>query len=153
MYSQRNEETYILRYFEKQMGRFLDIGAFDGKTFSNTRQLALNGWGGVCVEPCPSVIGALESLYKDNKKIKIIKKGIGKEKGVLPFYDFYGDAIGTFDKKHALLWEKKAKRKWIELQVPVIAVNDLFEQVGFNFDFINIDTEGWSLEILKLIPF
>jgi len=153
MFSQRDEEKYILRFFKGGQGRFLDIGAYDGKTFSNTHQLALQGWGGVCIEPSPSVTGPLEKLYWNNNKIKILKVGIGVKRGTFPFYNFYGDAVGTFDIEHAKLWSEKGKRKWIEIQVEVITVDDLFSHIDYNFHFVNIDAEGWSFAILQNLPF
>ena len=54
LYSQNNEQTYILEAFaEKSDGRFLDIGAYDAKLLSNTRALYERGWSGVMVEPSP----------------------------------------------------------------------------------------------------
>jgi len=153
MYSQRDEEKYIVKFFKGKQGRFLDIGAYDGKTFSNTYQLALQNWGGVCVEPSPSLHKPLEDLYGKNEKIKIIKTGVGPKHGIFPFYNFYGDAIGSFDKTHAKLWEEKGKRKWKEMMIEVITVEELFTQIGFDFDFVNIDTEGWSWAILQEFPF
>jgi len=157
MFSQRNEEKYILQFFKNlqglPQGRFLDIGAYDGKTFSNTHQLALQGWGGVCVEASPSLYQSLHNLYDSNPKIQIVEIGIGMKRGILPFYDFYGDAIGTFDKKHALLWEKKGSCEYEVIPVSVITVKDLLEQVGYDFDFLNLDIEGWSFQVLKLFPF
>lgn len=50
-YSQNKEQTIILKYFEGQLGYFLDIGGNDGETLSNTRALAQLGWRGVLVEP------------------------------------------------------------------------------------------------------
>jgi len=72
MFSQRDEETYILEHFKGSTGTFLDLGAYDGVMFSNTRQLALNGWCGVCVEPSPTVLPKLLELYKDSDKIKVL---------------------------------------------------------------------------------
>ncbi len=153
MYSQRNEEKYIIGFFKGyKTGRFLDIGAYDGKTFSNTRQLALQGWRGVLVEPSPSVTGALEKLYEDNNRFEILKVGIGKKDGIFPFYNFDGDAIGSFDKKHADFWAIKA-RPYKIIQIEVISVETLFERVGFDFDFINIDVEGWSVQLLSVLDF
>lgn len=153
MFSQRDEEKYIVKYFKQHgfenHGRFLDIGAYDGVTFSNTRQLALQGWGGVLVEPSPSLTGVLEKLYWNNSKIKIIEVGIGLKRGILPFYDFYGDAVGTFDIAHAKLWTQNGKRKWEKKNVEVITVKDLLSHVGYDFDFINIDAEGWSVDLLS----
>jgi len=57
MFSQNDEEKHIVRFFRDKIdkGSFLDIGAYNGKAFSNTHRLALNGWSGVCLEPSPSV--------------------------------------------------------------------------------------------------
>ncbi len=53
MYSQNDEERVILELVGDGKGRFLDIGAFDGVMFSNTRALVERGWCGICVEPNP----------------------------------------------------------------------------------------------------
>jgi len=53
MYSQNNEEQIILNYLGDSTGHFLDIGAFDGITFSNTYELVKRGWTGVMVEASP----------------------------------------------------------------------------------------------------
>jgi hypothetical protein len=51
MHSQNDEERHILDAFrEGPEGNFLDIGAYDRITLSNTYCLALKGWSGVCVE-------------------------------------------------------------------------------------------------------
>lgn len=157
MFSQRDEEKYIIEFFKSRVsntsGRFLDIGAYDGKTFSTTRQLARNGWGGVLVEPCPQVLHSLKKLYGDDFRYKIITKGVGLQRGIFTFYNFYGDAVGSFDRTHAELWAEKGKRKWKEIQVEVITVEDLFSEIGYKFDFLNLDIEGWSLDVLAEIPF
>jgi len=153
MFSQRDEEKYIIDFFKGFTGRFLDIGAWDGKTFSNTYQLALQGWGGVCVEPSPSVHAALDGLYAGNSKIQISKVGVGLSSGFLPFYDFAGDAIGSFDKEHVTLWEEKGVRKPTEILARVVTIGELLEEFGYDFNFINIDAEGWSVQILDVLPF
>ena len=154
MYSQRDEEKHIIQYFRgKKNARFLDIGAYDGHTFSNTRRLAECGWGGVLVEPCPTVQHSLISHYGENSKFQIIEKGIGVEAGVSTFYNFCGDAVGTFNLDHAILWEEKGKRKWEEMQIEVITPAMLFSMIGYDFDFLNLDIEGWTLEVLEEIPF
>ena len=69
MFTQRDEEKYILEFFKGNTGRFLDIGAANGECFSTTRALALLGWSGVCVEPSPTVLPALRTLYAGNPKV------------------------------------------------------------------------------------
>jgi FkbM family methyltransferase len=154
MYSQRDEEKWILEFFNKYVGRFLDIGAYDGKTFSTTRALAEKGWGGVLVDPEPAVQKSLQQLYGGQHKYRIMPIGVGVKSGLLPFYSFYGDAIGSFDFAHAELWrcEKKA-RHWKEIKLPVLSVEEFFKDVGYEFDFLNLDIEGWSVEVLAEIDF
>lgn len=52
-FSQNREQRIILDFFGAHRGTFLDIGANDGVTLSNTRALALLGWSGILVEPAP----------------------------------------------------------------------------------------------------
>ena len=39
MYSQNQEEEVIVSYFGNKIGNLIDIGAYDGITFSNSRKL------------------------------------------------------------------------------------------------------------------
>ncbi len=151
MFSQRDEEKYIIRFFQNQKGRFLDLGAYDGKTFSNVRQLALQEWGGVLVEPMPEMHDVLEKLYSD-KKFTILHVGVGLRDETKTFYNFAGDAVGSFDKVHADIWVSKA-RPYTEEQYEIISITTLFKKIGCDFEFINIDAEGWSMKILKNLPY
>jgi hypothetical protein len=54
-YSQNNEQEIILNFFNGRIGRYLDIGAFDGVAASNTLALAELGWQGTVIEPSPWV--------------------------------------------------------------------------------------------------
>ena len=67
MFSQNEEEIYILRYFKDYVGTFCSLGESDGQTFSNVRALALRGWKGVMVEPIPEAFEKLKALYKTYK--------------------------------------------------------------------------------------
>lgn len=90
-YSQSLEEDFILEYFGDFVGTFLDIGANDGVTFSNTRALALRGWKGVMVEPSPKAFERLKTLYNGHKGFYIYPfalsdhngKGMLQESGAL----------------------------------------------------------------------
>ena len=62
-YSQYGEEPIILEFFHGRVGRFLDVGAYDGVRMSNTRRLAELGWEGLCIEPNPNLFLRLNALY------------------------------------------------------------------------------------------
>ena len=56
-YGQGGTDSIVSQFFERKNvknGTFLDVGALDGKRFSNTYLLERAGWKGVCVEMHPS---------------------------------------------------------------------------------------------------
>lgn len=153
MFTQRDEEPYILKTFSNTIGRFLDIGAYDGKCFSTTHALALKGWGGVCVEPSPSVLPALHALYKTNAKIGVLPVAIADITGKILFYDSNGDMVSSIDPEHAKKWQDSAGSIFTEVQVDALTPTDLFAKVGYDFEFISLDVEGINLEVLSEFPF
>ncbi len=153
MFTQRDEEKYILKFFKNKIGHFLDIGAANGECFSTTRTLALQGWSGVCVEPSPTVLPALRKLYEDNPAIQIIEKVITNKTGEIEFFDSGGDMISTVDIKHKKIWETKAGVVFTSMILPALSVGDLFVEVGYDFDFISLDVEGTNIEIFSKFPF
>lgn len=153
MFSQRDEEKYILKFFKKETGSLLDIGAYDGQCFSTTRQLILDGWSGIMVEPSPSVFPALETRYEDNNKIVCLQVAVSEFSGKRTFFDSGGDAISSFDKDHVKLWKEKGVKNFKDVEVDSLNIKDFFATVGFDFKFINIDTEGLSLYILERLPY
>ena len=63
-YSQVGQDRFLLENFfrGRRGGVFLDIGAYDGETLSNTLFFEKTmGWTGLCVEPLPSAASRLPS--------------------------------------------------------------------------------------------
>lgn len=146
MFSQRDEEKYILDYFKNSKGVFLDIGAWEGKTFSNTHALALKGWSGICVEPSPSVIGALRKLYENRKDIEVFNVCIGNINGDVDFYDAGGDATSSTNPAELIHWERCYGTKFKKIKVPMLTFETLVKNsIYTNFDFISIDVEDDKL--------
>jgi FkbM family methyltransferase len=143
-YTQNDEEKYIIKSLKDiPNGRFLDIGAHDGITFSSTRKLFELGWSGVYVEPSPDV---LPSLYKNaGSNCTVLPVAIGTSNGVMDFYSSGGDMVGTLSTDHLKLWSPYAK--FNKTSVNVITINELEKQVGHQFDFIGIDVEGINLDV------
>jgi len=148
-YSQKGEEKVILEIFGDHVGRFLDIGAFDGKTFSNTLALVERGWGGVLIEPSPNAFMALSDRHRGNDKLSLIMAAVGLDQSLIQFYNS-PDAISTTQDENYEKWKAHADftgRFW----VPQITVEQILNQFG-GFDFISIDTEGTSTELFKRFP-
>ncbi len=153
MFSQRNEEEYIIEFFKGVQGRFLDIGSYDGELFSNTRKLALLGWGGVCIEPSPRAFVILDSLYRKNESVQCYKTAICEETGQRIFYDSLDEPVSSFNKGHLQHHKTKVSRGYRVVMVNTLSILDLFNLVGYDFEFINIDTEGLNFYILDNLPF
>lgn len=153
-YSQRGEQEVILRVFGDFVGRFLEIGAFNGKMFSNTLALVERGWSGVCVEPSPKPFGALQDLHGANDRISLINAAVVLDgDGLLPFWDSLGDAISTSEDAHYTIWKGKGAKNYQRIWVGTITVDGLLGTFPAPYDFVNIDTEGTSAEIaLAMIP-
>lgn len=153
MYSQNQEEVFIVNnLMNDHRKRFLDIGAYDGRTFSNTLALVERGWSGICIEPSPSVYPALFDLHKSNQNIKTINVAVGKINGSVKFFDSNGDAISTVNLDHKSKWEKNANVKFKEINVPMISIESMFNDYGKDFSFINLDVEGNSHELFCMLP-
>ena len=146
-YTQNLEETYILNALKMlPTGRFLDIGAHAGKTFSSTRALAERGWSGVYVEPDPAVLPALyENIKQFGDKVEVVPAAIGKENGRMPFYSSRGDMVGSLVKSHVDKWSDI--RPFDMAEVDVVTIDTLGRTKGTHFDFINLDVEGLNWDV------
>lgn len=153
MYSQNDEEKYILQFFGGQVARFLDIGAFDGKAFSNTHALALQGWSGVCIEPSPTVFYRLMELYRDNPKIEMVNAAIDNSFALKEFYDSTGDALSSFSAEHKKKWEEGWNSKFTKIYVAALPIGEILSRFGTDYAFINLDVESHNYPILLSLPF
>ena len=166
-FSQNREEEVILKYFGSHIGTFLSVGENDGETLSNVRQLAINGWRGVCVEPCPEPFEKLEKLYDyydsylngeaiDNyDAVLIINIAIGTETGYADFYKS-GEHLGKGDSGLLSTLVPSEMDRWKgtevfeKIMVPVISWSDFYENLcNPTFDFVSIDIEGKDVDVLE----
>ena len=146
-YTQNREELYIISNLSNvPNGRFLDIGAHDGKTFSATRALVEAGWSGVYVEPDPYVLPLLAENTKEfADRTTIEPSAIGLTAGTLPFFSSKGDMVGSLSQQHKEKWSSAVTFE--EITVNVITLKDLADKYGYDFDFINLDVEGINWDI------
>lgn len=159
-YSQGLEEQVIIDFFGSYVGTFLDIGANDGITLSNTYQLAINKWSGVCIEPSPIAFDKLVNIHKptkDNFGIYCFQYAIGNENKQVKFYSS-GSHLTENDSDLLSTINLSDKEKWAsttdfkEIEVDMITFGDLMKFSPYkSFDFISIDAEGNDISILNQI--
>jgi FkbM family methyltransferase len=156
MYSAADEERVIAEYFGKAPGRFLDVGAYDGRTASNTRALLDNGWSGVAVEPHPAVFLRLRQEVQEYPVV-CVNTALGRSEGIGCFYHWYGPgnaaASSTFD--------RAARDEAIEVRelppaeqmyLPVTSVAAFLRVFEGPYDLVSIDAEGMDHLILAELP-
>lgn len=148
-YTQGEEQRVILDHFGSQVGTFLDIGANDGRTFSNTYALSLLGWQGACVEPSPRAFAALKATHEGNERIRLINAAITTQDGQVTLHDSSDTLVSSLESASKAAWAHHGF-DWNEIRVEGITVPTMLSRSGFTaFDFISIDAEGHDLEILR----
>ena len=158
-YSQFGEQACILEIFKNYdpaTSRFLDIGAYDGKSFSNTWALVERGWGGLYVEPGAYAFDALldnvSTLPEEQqKRIILVNAAIGINPGLKKFW-YSKDQLATSEDQSHEKWRAQVKFHPQQCYVAFITLEQLFYQFCGPFHFINIDTEGTSPELFMQLP-
>lgn len=148
-YTQNLEEKYILEH--ARGSRFLDIGAYDGETFSSTRALVNRGWSGVYVEPNPNLTEKLQSVAALTNS-DVLPVAVGTECGHMTFYNT-NDMVSSLNKDHADLWNRNAGVMFEPITVEVVDIQTLADRIGYNYDFLNLDVEGLNWETFKQFDF
>lgn len=151
-YSQNNEQDIILQYFGSRKGFFLDIGANDGITLSNTYALQLQEWKGVLIEPSEEAFNRI----KASNGVQKFNVAIGTEDGHCTFHEM-GNHLNAGDVSLLSTIKKTELKRWPgvefkERMTEVWTYKTLLKHSPFKFfDFISIDAEGVDYEILEQI--
>lgn len=155
MYSQLDEERVIVEFFQgRPLGRYLDIGAWDGIQMSNTRRLAELGWSGVLVEPGAKNFAQLLDNYafaadrsvfvlaavSENRGLERLWFDTSPERG-------WSQSICQHVADNPLLMPARSGAHCV---VPTITPADL-DRFG-PYDFLSVDAEGKDLDILRAMP-
>lgn len=156
MYSQNNEDDFLLEFFkEKTDGLLMEIGAYDSKALSNSKALIEKGWSAYLVDASPFCASKFFEVYKENKKINIIQSIITKEQqeGLISFWEAPFSAVSSTIKGHTKKYhpsEEEFENKTKEIFLTSVSINNLlkfiFEREG-KLDFLSIDVEGYSAEL------
>jgi FkbM family methyltransferase len=162
-YSQSNEQEIIINLFKgKRDGKFLDIGANEGVTLSNTFALAnFYGWSGLLVEASPKAYQRLLKNYElIDRDFDFQNVAIWKEDGLLDFWES-GELLGKGDVALVSSVVPSELKRWESLNmpfekmtVPCTTIKTMLERSRhFRFDLLSLDVEGAELDILPQIDF
>jgi len=160
-HSQSGQDKWIIEklFPGRTAGVFVDIGAHDGVTYSNTCALEKMGWTGLAVEPLPPVY---EELVR-NRRCVTVRGCVAPAAGRRRFRAITGYSemlSGLADEYHPRHLKRIAREmashggEVSDIDVECYDLNELLERHGiFQVDYLSIDVEGPELKILESIDF
>jgi FkbM family methyltransferase len=158
-FSQHGQDVFVYETFFKNdpaKGYFVDVGAYDGLTFSNSLFFERHlGWSGMCVEPLP---GAFKKLCESRKAV-CLNCAVADRDGMDEFVDvdmpkygkMYSGLRAEYDPRHVDVLRSYALGLRI-IRVPTRRLTVLLDEQGVRkVDYLSIDTEGGESKILRSI--
>ena len=162
--SQCGQDKYVNEHFfkNKKNGFFVDIGAHDGVSLSNTYFFEKElGWSGICVEPHPQRFKEL-ALNRAKKTI-CLPVAVANNTGVMKFLqvDGYPEMLSGlfdfYDPRHIDRVDKEIASRGGSsnlIDIPTLPLSSILDKYHVShIDFMSVDTEGSELEVLKSIDF
>ena len=147
--------SFVLGY--KRDGVFVEVGAYDGESFSNTSGLADIGWSGHYLEPIPAYAAACAARHAGNAGVTVHTMCIGEKDGAPvelstagPFSSAVGDEIAAVSSSKmgaalkALGWSHEPHTE--SVKTTTTALNTFYEatpglRVPGVVDVMVVDTE------------
>ncbi len=163
--AQFGEDRILWQVFQgRTTGFFIEVGAFDGQSLSNTYFLEQLGWHGILVEPIPELCAKAEAV---RSRSHIINAAVSKRGSS-------GTANFTVAQNIPVLSFLKANESHVQrcidegatlaqIEVPVTTLDDVILHTrdgdsaipspwianqGWQIDLISIDVEGGELDVL-----
>lgn len=130
----------------KADGTFVEVGAYDGETISNTSGLADLGWTGFYVEPVPRFAHACAERHAGNKKVLVANCAVGTKEGLVDLH--VGEGLSTELQEQVDVY---AQIEWMahvhkgeRIRVPEFRLDRLLVEarIGPGFELLVVDVEG-----------
>jgi FkbM family methyltransferase len=152
-YGQHGEDVYIKNLFpEKTNGICVEVGAYDGISFSNTLHFENLGWRALCIEPIQSAFDKCKTIRKESYQCCISDNDYDNKNFTIFHLNDNLCAISSLEPDQRLIESHKHMITNITNEsVGIRSLNSLFKELNFpkEIDFISVDTENTELDVLK----
>lgn len=157
--SQIGQDLWVIDTLNfKKNGYFLDLGALDGRTHSNSLMLERKyGWNGICIEANPDVFPMLSS----NRNCMCVNSLLDNINDAVKEFHC-ADELSyvenenrnmTLEELKFLLKQNNMPYKSVMMKTRTISkILDIYN-APYVIDYMSIDIEGKELDILKTFPF
>jgi FkbM family methyltransferase len=153
--SQLRQDLLVLAILNfKKGGFYVEFGATDGKSLSNTYILEkIYGWKGILAEPA----GIWQrELIGNRPNATLVNEAVWSETGLqLIFKETARAEYSTLKRFSGKDHHASIRKQGLEYKVSTISLNDLLKRahVPRDLDYLSIDTEGSEFEILRTFDF
>lgn len=152
----KNLDQLYNRFFsETKHGFFIDVGAGDGISWSNTRALALIGWSGIMIEPLEERFKKCVLEYANNPQVIIEQYCIGDFTGHTKLYLASNPTIDIETVQRSPWGYEYDPEEFILSPVKTLDAVCIEQKVPENFEVLSIDVEGADHTVLigfNLLP-
>lgn len=155
-YSQLGQDLLVNRLFGGVPGVFVDVGAHDGLTLSNSWLLERSGWTGLCIEPNPTVFDRTAKA-----RARVVCAAVGKAPGRSKFrvVDGYGEMLSGLESSQGRRELARIERdlgahggSWTTIEVEVRRLDEILRTEGIDrVDYLSIDVEGGEAGVLASV--
>lgn len=146
---------------------FLQVGAYDGISGDPIHWYVENcGWNGILVEPQRHGFDRLRENYGDRDGLEFVNAAVAETRERRTLFTLadphaadlpeWAPQIASFSIENVLKHRHQIsdlEGRIVERRVDCVTMEDLVRMAGGPIDLIQIDTEGFDYEILKMIDF
>jgi FkbM family methyltransferase len=154
----------ILRHFNFDGGYFVELGAYDGVSFSNTLHLELfKNWSGLLIEPSPHQHAL--AVHNRAKRTSVVNAACVENQYNYDSIELIYSGFMTIDTNtkigglnstdHARLGKQFIEGEIYKFVVRAATLTEILDEVKapIKIDFVSLDVEGSELNVLKGLNF
>lgn len=134
-------------------GFFVEVGAYDGESYSNTSCLADVGWSGLYIEPITEFADRCALRHRKNSRVQVVNCAASDE--VENIRIFLGDVFTTVVDAQVADYEKISGANGLHRgemrEVPAAPLDVILDRnnVAPRFDLLVIDVEGAEEKVMR----
>jgi FkbM family methyltransferase len=134
-------------------GFFVEVGAYDGESYSNTSCLADVGWSGLYIEPVTEFADRCALRHQKNSRVQVVNCAASDE--VENVRIFLGDVFTTVVDAQVADYEKVSWASGLHKgeirEVPAAPLDVILDRnnVAPRFDLLVIDVEGAEEKVMR----